>query len=136
MIPHGALPSVSAPAYSVISPAVEMRPTAEPAFSVKYSAPSGPRVIPCGNALSERPAENAVTDPDGVILPMYPDAAAPVNHRLPSGPAAISCGRPAGRPPNSVITPAGVILPMRPELNFSVNQTLPSGPAAMPHGEL
>jgi hypothetical protein len=38
--------------YSVITPAVVMRPILLPPYSVNQSAPSGPAVIDCGSLLA------------------------------------------------------------------------------------
>jgi len=47
VIPWGPLLAVGT-GYSVITPAVVMRPILFPAYSVNHSAPSGPAVIPPG----------------------------------------------------------------------------------------
>ena len=107
-----------------------MRPIRS-ACSANHRLPSGPTVMPKGNAPAVMPALNSVMTPLGVMRPIrLPVSSA--NHRLPSGPAVMPCAfAPAVSPLNSVTTPSGVMRPIRLPVS-SVNQRLPSGPAVMP----
>lgn len=141
-MPKGSLKSVGI-VYSVIPPAVDMRPIWPASSSVNQILPSRPAVISAGLPL----AGNSSLTPCVVIRPMTLTAgtgcAAPrkpghprVYHRFPSGPAAITPGpQEEGDRENSVSMPFTVIRPILLAL-VSVNQRLPSGPATIPHGEL
>src|SRR5437762_2884605 len=100
--------------------------------SVNQRLPSGPAVIPPGQALAVG-AVKSVAVPAAVMRPMLPLTLLPsVNQRLPSAPAVIRLGPLfAVGTGNSVTVPAVV---MRPILLLlpSVNQRLPSGPAVIP----
>src|SRR5260370_3793434 len=130
-IPVGLLPGVESVGYSVMAPAVVLRPILLEFGSVNQRLPSGPAVI--HQAAPDEPRYSVMVPP-GVIRPI-PGPPVSVNHRLPSAPAAIDTGR-TGLPPrygesaNSVMAPVGVIRPIL-WPKSSVNQRLPSGPVAM-----
>ena len=86
-------------------PSVVIRPIRFPNRSVNQRAPSGPPVMPLGPLPVLIPAENTLTAPAGVALPITP--APEVNHRFPSGPAAIPGRVPTPLTRNSVTAPAG-----------------------------
>src|ERR1700758_4942394 len=72
---------------SVITPAVVIRPILLPAFSTNHRLPSGPAVIPSGDALAVGIGYSVIV-PDVVMRPiLFADRS--VNQRAPSGPAAI-----------------------------------------------
>ena len=75
---------------SVITPAVVMRPILFFEVSVNHIAPSGPLVIPSGNAATVGSAYS-VTVPLVVVRPTLLMLFS-VNHNAPSGPLAISNG--------------------------------------------
>ena len=75
----------------VMTAASVMRPIRLPSSSANHMLPSGPAVMPSGNAPAVIPALNSVTTPSGVIRPIRL-APGSVNHRLPSGPAAMPTG--------------------------------------------
>jgi hypothetical protein len=91
--------------YSLISPAVVIRPTlpAEGKNSVNHSAPSGPFVIPMGE-LPDVGTVNSVSAPDVVMRPilLVPYS---VNQSAPSAPDVMEIGlEPAGRGYSVIVT--------------------------------
>ena len=133
---RGWLPGVGI-GFSVITPAVVIRPIWFRTGSVNHSAPSGPAVISPGE-LAGLGMGNSVICPLVVILPILPFCS--VNHSAPSGPAIIPPGwllavgignsvkvgmlpRIQGRV-NRIILPA----------QHSVAHMLPSGPVAILRG--
>ena len=96
-----------------------------------HSAPSGPRVMPCGSEPGVGRSYTSMT-PSGVIEPtrLPPHS---VNHRCRRR-GVMACGRAVrSGSGNSVILPSGVIRPICPA-PISTNQRAPSGPAVIPTG--
>ena len=112
--------------YTLITPAVVIRPILPANDSVNHNAPSGPAAM-CSGLLLGVGVSYSVTTPAVVIRPIL-DTLRSANHNAPSGPAVIPKGSPpdVGRS-NSLIAPAVVIRPILwPKV--SVNHKAPSGP--------
>ena len=102
-------------------------------FPQNHIAPSGPAVMPIGEADELASGELWSQLLLVVIRPILPTFCS-VNQSAPSGPAAMATGPALElRRGNSVMTPAVVMRPIL-LLPDSVNQSAPSDPAAMPAG--
>ncbi len=76
--------------YSVISPAVVMRPTLPVELSLKYTAPSGPAAMSPANALAVGSGYSSIW-PSVVMRPILSPRPS-VNHSAPSAPLTMSIG--------------------------------------------
>ena len=118
--------------YSVITPAVVIRPILLPNCSVNHSALSGPLVMCCTSAFAVGTAYSVIT-PAVVMRPiLLPATPTSPNQSAPSGPAVIPSGALfTGGSEYSLTTPAVVIRPILLAVP-STNQTAPSGPDVIP----
>lgn len=141
VMPLGTLPKPHPPgvqtgpgsgmAYSMMVPAVVIRPILLPLPSVNHNAPSGPAVMPAGELFAVGTGYSVIT-PAVVIRPILPPFS--VNQSAPSGPAVIPVGPLFGvgkgysvKLPDVVTRP--ILLPLS-----SVNHSAPSGPAVISSG--
>src|SRR5262249_4108001 len=90
VIPRGKLFGVSPVAYSLMAPAVVIRPILLPRNSVNHSAPSGPTVMPSGSLFAVGMGCSLMPPAGGARAVFLVERSA--NHRAPSGPRVMSEG--------------------------------------------
>ena len=90
-MPKGRWPQHEPSEYSVITPAVVIRPILPEPSSVNHRLPSGPAVIPQGNADAVGTVNSVIEPPVVIRAIRSPDDS--VTQRLPSEPVVMLTGR-------------------------------------------